>query len=148
MNKATFLINWLEKEPLKFSEMNRLMKSVKKGLHGGWEIESKWRGGRWKLRRDYQGYWNTSLCRLRGGDNPLIEKDENGRYTPTKRGLDNRLHPFKRDKKTLEQIRKSGMEMLRRKREWKENNSHRIIEFVEFENADYKLIKKVRIEDI
>ena len=38
--------------------------------------------------------------------------------------------------------------MLRRKREWKENNSHRIIEFVEFENADYKLIKKVRIEDI
>lgn len=148
MNKATFLINWLEKEPLKFSEMNRLMKSVKKGLHGGWEIESKWRGGRWKLRRDYQGYWNTSLCKLRGGDNPLIEKDENGKYAPTKRGLDNRLHPFKRDKKTLEQIRKSGMEMLRRKREWKENNSHRIIEFVEFENANYKLIKKVRIEDI
>ena len=34
--------------------MNRLMKSVKKGLHGGWEIESKWRGGRWRNRSDYQ----------------------------------------------------------------------------------------------
>ena len=145
MNKATFLINWLEKEPLKFSEMNRLMKSVKKGLHGGWEIESKWRGGRWKLRRDYQGYWNTSLCKLRGGDNPLIEKDENGRYTPTKRGLDRKLHPFKRDKKTLETLKRKRDSYYR---EWKENNSNRIIEFVEFENANYKLIKKVRIEDI
>ena len=125
--------------------MNRLMKSVKKGLHGGWEIESKWRGGRWKLRRDYQGYWNTSLCRLRGGDNPLIEKDENGRYTPTKRGLDRKLHPFKRDKKTLETLKRKRDSYYR---EWKENNSNRIIEFVEFENADYKLIKKVRIEDI
>ena len=125
--------------------MNRLMKSVKKGLHGGWEIESKWRGGRWKLRRDYQGYWNTSLCRLRGGDNPLIEKDENGRYTPTKRGLDRKLHPFKRDKKTLEMLKRKRDSYYR---EWKENNSNRIIEFVEFENANYKLIKKVRIEDI
>ena len=125
--------------------MNRLMKSVKKGLHGGWEIESKWRGGRWKLRRDYQGYWNTSLCRLRGGDNPLIEKDENGRYTPTKRGLDRKLHPFKRDKKTLETLKRKRDSYYR---EWKENNSNRIIEFVEFENANYKLIKKVRIEDI
>ena len=145
MNKATFLINWLEKEPLKFSEMNRLMKSVKKGLHGGWEIESKWRGGRWKLRRDYQGYWNTSLCKLRGGDNPLIEKDENGKYAPTKRGLDRKLHPFKRDKKTLETLKRKRDSYYR---EWKKNNSNRIIEFVEFENADYKLIKKVRIEDI
>ena len=125
--------------------MNRLMKSVKKGLHGGWEIESKWRGGRWKLRRDYQGYWNTSLCKLRGGDNPLIEKDENGRYTPTKRGLDRKLHPFKRDKKTLETLKRKRDSYYR---EWKENNSNRIIEFVEFENANYKLIKKVRIEDI
>ena len=125
--------------------MNRLMKSVKKGLHGGWEIESKWRGGRWKLRRDYQGYWNTSLCRLRGGENPLIEKDENGRYTPTKRGLDRKLHPFKRDKKTLETLKRKRDSYYR---EWKENNSNRIIEFVEFENANYKLIKKVRIEDI
>ena len=125
--------------------MNRLMKSVKKGLHGGWEIESKWRGGRWKLRRDYQGYWNTSLCKLRGGDNPLIEKDENGRYTPTKRGLDRKLHPFKRDKKTLEMLKRKRDSYYR---EWKKNNSNRIIEFVEFENADYKLIKKVRIEDI
>ena len=146
MNKSTFLINWLEKEPLKFSEMNRLMKSVNKGLHGGWEIESKWRGGRWKLRRDYQGYWNTSLCKLRGGDNPLIEKDENGKYAPTKRGLDNRLHPFKKDKETLRRKFKSRIAYGIEKR--KENKSYRILEFLEFENANYKLIRKVRIEDI
>ena len=147
MNKSTFLINWLERDPLKFSEMNRLMKqSVKKGLHGGWEIESKWRGGRWKLRRDYQGYWNTSLCKLRGGDNPLIEKDENGKYAPTKRGLDNRLHPFKKDKETLRRKFKSRIAYGIEKR--KENKSYRILEFLEFENANYKLIRKVRIEDI
>ena len=139
MNKSTYLINWLEKEPLKFSEMNRLMKSVNKGLHGGWEIESKWRGGRWKLRRDYQGYWNTSLCRLRGGDNPLIKKDDNGKYHPAKRGLDNKLHPFKRDGEKLKKIRENRAKSL--------FNSPRVIEFLEFENADYKLIKKVRVEE-
>ena len=119
--------------------MNRLMKSVKKGSHGGWAIESKWEGGRWKLRRDYQGYWNTSLCRLRGGDNPLIKKDDNGKYHPTKRGLDNKLHPFKRDGEKLKKIRDNRAKSL--------FSSPRVVEFLEFENADYKLIKKVRVEE-
>tara|TARA_R110000851_G_scaffold105242_1_gene223333 strand:+ start:624 stop:1067 length:444 start_codon:yes stop_codon:yes gene_type:complete len=147
MNKSTFLINWLEREPLKFSEMNRLMKSVRKTSHGSdWMIETRYGGGRWRYRKDYQGYWNTSLCKLSSGMNPIIRKREDGRYEPTKYGLENKLHPFKKDKETLRRKFKSRIAYGIEKR--KENKSYRILEFLEFENANYKLIRKVRIEDI
>tara|TARA_R100001244_G_scaffold117362_1_gene87321 strand:- start:59 stop:484 length:426 start_codon:yes stop_codon:yes gene_type:complete len=141
VNKSTFLINWLERDPLKFSEMNRLMKSVRKTSHGSdWMIETRYGGGRWRYRKDYQGYWNTSLCKLSSGMNPIIKKREDGRYEPTKYGLENKLHPFKRDIKTLNKIKKSRAKSLFK--------YPRIIEFLEFENADYKLIKKVRVEEL
>jgi hypothetical protein len=152
MNKSTFLINWLEREPLKFSEMNRLMKSVRKTSHGSdWMIETRYGGGRWRYRKDYQGYWNTSLCKLSSGMNPIIRKREDGRYEPTKYGLENKLHPFKSMNKTSKiQVIYRRAKALKKIEESKAESLFKypkIIEFVEFENADYKLIKKVRVEE-
>ena len=122
--------------------MNRLMKSVKKGLHGGWEIESKWRGGRWRNRSDYQGYWNTSLCNLSRGVNPIIKKGEDGKYIPTKYGIENKLHPFKKDKETLRKMRERRAEVIEMENRWRDSYTSRerwrIIEFIEFEDDNYK----------
>ena len=105
MNKATYLLNWLNREPLKFSQMNRLMKSVEKNENGDWAFKPEYRLGAWRERTDYQGYWNTSLCQLSGGKNPLIAKRSDGRYEVTTYGWSKRLHPFAKDEKELKRMR-------------------------------------------
>ena len=151
MNKATYLINWLHQEPLKFSEMNRLMKSIEKNEHGNFFIKEKYRAGAWRNRKDYQGYWNTSLCRLSGGKKPLIKKNAEGRYEVTPYGLENKLHPFATDKKELKRMRefraerKARFERAKLARP-KMVGQKRIIEFIEFENDEYRLIKKVVVQ--
>ena len=146
MNKATYLLNWLNKEPLKFSEMNRLMKSVEKNEHGNWTIKPKYRAGEWRNRTDYQGYWNTSLCQLSGGKNPFIAKRSDGRYEVTTYGWLKRHHPFAKDKKELKRMREFRAERIARFERAKLAQAQRIVEITLFENDEYKLIKKVVVQ--
>jgi len=144
MNKATYLLNWLNKEPLKFSEMNRLMKSVEKNEHGNWNIKPKYRCGGWRNRTDYQGYWNTSLGQLSGGKNPFIIKRSDGRYEVTTYGWSKRHHPFAKDEKELRRLRIQKAESVAINRLMKSfERKKSIAEITLFENDEYKLIKKV-----
>ena len=145
MNKATYLLNWLNREPLKFSQMNRLMKSVEKNENGDWAFKPEYRLGA------YQGYWNTSLCQLSGGKNPLIAKRSDGRYEVTTYGWSKRLHPFAKDEKELKRMREFRAERKARferakSAQVKMVGQKRIIEFIEFENDEYRLIKKVVVQ--
>ena len=54
-NKYTFLMNWLEREPLKYSDMNRLLKSVKLNKDGFYKIAKEFTYNKWRNRTDYQG---------------------------------------------------------------------------------------------
>ena len=64
-NKYTFLMNWLEKEPLKYSDMNRLLKSVKLNNKGFYEITKEFKNDKWRTRTDY-GHPNfISKCKCR-----------------------------------------------------------------------------------
>ena len=151
MNKATYLLNWLNTEPLKFSQMNRLLKSVEKNENGDWAFKPEYRLGAWRERTDYQGYWNTSLCQLSGGKNPLIAKRSDGRYEVTTYGWSKRHHPFAKDEKELKRMREFRAERKARferakSAQVKMVGQKRIIEFIEFENDEYRLIKKVVVQ--
>ena len=148
-NKYTFLMNWLEREPLKYSDMNRLLKSVKLNKDGFYKIAKEFTYNKWRNRTDYQGYGNTNLVLLKFGassykcDKPRIKKGKDGKYTLTAYGLKTKENPFKRTKNALKLEREY----------WKEVNKknqlpmeylpiHTIEEHVIFEDDDYKLIKK------
>jgi len=144
MNKATYLLNWLNKEPLKFSDMNRLMKSVEKNEHGNFTIKRKYRAGEWRNRTDYQGYWNTSLCQLSNGKNPFIARRSDGKYEVTTYGWSKRHHPFAKDEKELKRMRELKAERVAMNRLMKSfERKKSIAEITLFENDEYKLIKKV-----
>ena len=143
--KYTYLINWLSKEPLKYSDMNRLLKSIAKNKYGNYTITSKYRVGEWRKRKDYQGYGNTNLVKLTGGTNPRIKKNASGKYEPTAYGWANKEHPFKRSEQDLEKERQWKAERIARYERAKKARPQRIIEFVEFEKDEYKLIRKMRI---
>ena len=146
MNKATYLLNWLNKEPLKFSEMNRLMKSVEKNENGNWTFKPEYRLGAWRERTDYQGYWNTSLCQLSNGKNPFIARRSDGRYEVTTYGWSKRHHPFAKDKKELKRMREFRAERIARFERAKLAQAQRIVEITLFENDEYRLIKKVVVQ--
>ena len=145
--KYSHLIHFLKDEPLKYSDMNRFLKSLRYSLAPQrWEIMPKYRGGKWRERKDYQGYGNTNLVQLTGGKNPLLKKNADGKYEVTEHGWENRHHPFKRTEEDLERERQWRAERIERF-----ERSRRVqvtkptyVEFVEFENDEYKLIRKVR----
>ena len=105
------------------------MKSVEKNENGDWAFKPEYRLGAWRERTDYQGYWNTSLCQLSGGKNPLIAKRSDGRYEVTTYGWSKRLHPFAKDEKELKRMREFRAERKAR-----------------FERDEYRLIKKVVVQ--
>ena len=145
MNKSTYLINWLEKEPLRFSDMNRLLKSTEK-INGEVTLKKEYRRDKWRQRKDYQGYWNTSLRHLTGGLNPIIKKNDEGKYEPTEYGLENKLHPFARTEEDLEKARKFRAERIAQYERTRFTYDERVIELTVFENDEYKLIKKVTVQ--
>ena len=143
--KYSYLIEYLKKEPLKYSDMNRLLKSLTYDIsHNGWVLRPKFRCGKWRERKDYQGYGNTNLVQLTGSSNPLLKKNADGKYEVTEHGWKNRHHPFKRSEQDLERERQWKAERIARYERAKAI-PQRIIEFVEFENDEYKLIRKVRV---
>jgi len=141
--KYSHLIHFLKDEPLKYSDMNRFLKSLRYSLAPQrWEIMPKYRGGKWRERKDYQGYGNTNLVQLTGGKNPLLKKNADGKYEVTEHGWENRHHPFKRTEEDLERERQWKAERIAR---YERATIPQIIEVIEFENDEYKLIKKVRV---
>ena len=148
-NKYTFLMNWLEKEPLKYSDMNRLLKSVKLNNKGFYEITKEFKDDKWRNRADYQGYGNTNLVLLKFGasnykcDKPRIKKGKDGKYTLTAYGLKTKENPFKRTKKSLKLEREYWTEINKKNQLPTEYFLiHKIEEHIVFEDDDYKLIKK------
>jgi len=144
--KYSHLIVFLKNEPLKYSDMNRFLKSTERDENGYYGIKEEYKGGKWRKRKDYQGYGNTNLVQLTGGKNPILKKNADGKYEVTEHGWENRHHPFKRSPEDLE-----------RERQWRDERIVRFeramriqvakptyVEFVEFENDEYKLIRKVR----
>jgi len=149
-NKYTFLLNWLEKEPLKYSDMNRLLKSVKLDNEGFYRVAEEFKGDKWRTRTDYQGYGSTNLVLLKYGassykcDKPRIKKGKNGKYTLTAYGLKTKENPFKRTKKSLK-LEKEYWEEVNKKNQLPIEHFpiHTIEERIVFEDDDYKLIKKI-----
>lgn len=148
-NKYTFLLNWLEKEPLKYSDMNRLLKSVKLNNKGFYRITEEFKDDKWRTRTDYQGYGNTNLVLLKYGassyssDKPRIKKGKDGKYTLTAYGLKTKENPFKRTKKSLK-LEKEYWEEVNKKNQLPMEHFpiYTIEERVIFEDDDYKVIKK------
>jgi hypothetical protein len=144
--KYSHLIHFLKDEPLKYSDMNRFLKSTERDENGYYGIKEEYKGGKWRERKDYQGYGNTNLVLLTGSKNPLLKKNADGKYEVTEHGWENRHHPFKRTEEDLERERQWKAERIERfERARKHAIPQRIIEFVEFENDEYKLIRKVRV---
>jgi hypothetical protein len=148
-NKYTFLLNWLEKEPLKYSDMNRLLKSVVLHNDGFYKIAKEFKGDKWRDRKDYQGYGNTNLVLLKFGassydcDKPLIEKGTDGKYKLTAYGLKSKETPFKRTKESL----KLEKEYWKKRKSFYNNSYVKmyapIKERVIFEDDNFKVIQKI-----
>jgi len=87
--KAKFLMNHLyEVEPLCYSDMQRLLKSLIK-TNQGYELKTT----NFKNRKDHRGYWCTNLAQLRGRD--LIERNDKTKlYKTTSKGLKYWDKPF------------------------------------------------------
>lgn len=148
-NKYTFLMNWLEKEPLKYSDMNRLLKSVKLDKDGFYKIAKEFKSDKWRNRTDYQGYGNTNLVLLKFGassyecDKPKIKKGKDGKYILTAYGLKTKENPFKRTKKSLKLEKEYWKEVNKKNQSPQEYFPiNTIEERIIFEDDDYKVIKK------
>lgn len=144
-------MNWLLKEPLKYSDMNRLLKSTKIDNDGYYKISKEFRGDKWRTRKDYQGYGNTNLVLLKYGassykyDKPRIKKGKDGKYTLTAYGLKTKETPFKRSKKGLKLDKEYWEEVNKNSQSPQEYFPVPTIEErIIFEDDDYKLIKKNR----
>lgn len=148
--KYSHLIVFLKNEPLKYSDMNRFLKSTERDENGYYGIAEEYKGGKWRKRKDYQGYGNTNLVQLTSGDNPLLKKNAEGKYEVTEYGWENRHHPFKRSPQDLERERQWRAEATERyERAIKqmtviENHIAQITECVVYEDETIKIIKKVR----
>ena len=88
MKKGTVLLTHMKKEPLSYSDMQRLLKSTKKTPEG-YVTEKGWRD-----RKDNQGYWCTNLAYFKWSSK-VIEKGKDGLYKLTAAGIKNINHPFK-----------------------------------------------------
>lgn len=144
-------MNWLLKEPLKYSDMNRLLKSTKIDNDGYYKISKEFRNDKWRTRKDYQGYGNTNLVLLKYGassykyDKPRIKKGKDGKYTLTAYGLKTKETPFKRSKKGLKLDKEYWEEVNKNSQSPQEYFPVPTIEErIIFEDDDYKLIKKNR----
>tara|TARA_R100000306_G_C4265466_1_gene87429 strand:+ start:36 stop:512 length:477 start_codon:yes stop_codon:yes gene_type:complete len=147
MKKGTYLINHLKSEPLRYSDMQRLLKSLRK-TNNGWELNPKYNDDKWKERKDYQGYWCTNLSFIKGGRFPMIKKGDDGKYMVTEHGLKNIEHPFSHTEEELTIIRERQAEYDRRRAEWEERKrkiTPRFLKVKVFENEDVILYKKIAI---
>tara|TARA_Y100000310_G_C20288487_1_gene626064 strand:- start:69 stop:503 length:435 start_codon:yes stop_codon:yes gene_type:complete len=144
MNKGTYLINHLETEPLKYSDMQRLLRSLHK-TGNGWELEPKYDNDKWRERKDYQGYWCTNLAFIKNKRFPMIKKGDDGKYIPTKHGLENKQHPFSHTDEELAEMEKRQAEYQAKWEEKMHNRVHRFFKVKVFENENVILYKKVAI---